>query len=727
MSRFFVALTIFLGLTIGAPIEKAEANNILSSSCQIGSSASCPAQSPQEIANLYGTTTNGAYWLNVNGTARETYLILNTSYPDSGSWFLGMKGTRTGTSFTYNSTQWTDQTTTLNTSSLSDDVSTEAKFHAFNNLPATRLVAVFKDRSSQPFNTSGSGDFGTNSFGGHTWSENVTPTTMFSRFTTNSNIVDGSGYTGRFTIHRETNASNGKLVFPYQTGWTRYGFNNSTGYNYRWGTTSNNETSMGSNDSGSGIGMDSYSAAGLITYSDNLTVGPDGSSGLVNPGNMTLPSGFQIWGKMAAPSIAAPATLTRTNLGDGSVRLNIGAVGAASEYAVQYKLSATSGWSGATTFRLTSPNATTPSATLTGLSSGVYDFRVWSRATNNSSATAVSLNSQNVDATAPTISSISVTSTPGSDSIYGAGETITVTLGWSETVTVSGAPRIPIQGLTSKFLAYSGGSGTTSLTFTYVVTSGDVDRDGISISSNTLALNSGSISDAALNSASLTHVAISNSLLLRVDGSPPIPGSPQTSSNGNTITIAFDETLNATAPQASAFTVLVNSISNSVSSVSVSGQIIELTLNFSVISSATVTLAYADPTAGNDASAIQDEAGNDAASISTVSVTNLSTSTSNTSVAISLNPVSNTAIFRTVTTIRVTTNTAGRVDFYQYGKIIPNCRNIATSSNIANCSWKPSVRNFTNLTARFRPTNSGFQVTQSEILRIYVTKRAGLR
>jgi uncharacterized repeat protein (TIGR02059 family) len=637
-----------------------------------------------------------------------------------------MKGTRTGTSFTYSSTQWTNQTTTLNTDSLSDDVSTEAKFDAFNHLPVTRLVAVFKDRSSQAFNTSGSGDLGTNLFGGHTWSEIVTSTTMFSRFTSNSNIVDGSGYTGRFTIHRETNASNGKLVFPYQTGWTRYGFNNTTGYSYRWGTTSNNESSMGSNDSVSGIGMDSYSAAGVVSYSDNLTVGPNGSSGLVNPGNMILQSGFQIWGKMATPSLAAPATLTRTNLGDGSVRLNIGAVGAATEYAVQYKTSAQQ-WSAATTVRLTSPSASTPSATLTGLTNGTYDFRVWSRATNNSSNTAISLLSQSVDSSAPTISTISISSTPGADSIYGAGETITATLGWSETVTVSGAPRIPIQGLTSKFLTYSGGSGTTSLTFTYVVTSGDVDRDGISLSANTLALNSGSITDAALNSASLTHVAISNSLLLRVDGSPPVPGTPQTSSNGSTITITYDETLSATAPQTSAFTVLVNSVSNSVSSVSISGQTIELSLNFSIVSSATVTLAYADPSSGNDTNAIQDEAGNDAPSISTISVTNFSTSTSNTSAAISLNPASTTANFRTVTTIRVTTNTAGRVDFYQFGKIIPNCRNIATVSNIANCSWRPSVQNFTSLTARFRPTGSGFQVTQSEVLRIYVIKRAGLR
>lgn len=432
---FLLALSICAGLLPAIQMENASANNIVQDACQIGSSSTCPAQSPQEIVNLYGTNTNAAYWINVNGTARETFLILNSGYPDSGGWFLGMKGTRSGTSFWYDSTQWTNSTTVLNTSSLSDDVSTEAKFHAFNNLPVTRLVAVFKDRASNAFNTNGSGDLGTNSFGGHTWSENVISTTMFSRFTTNSNLHDASGYSGRYTIHRETNSSSGKLVFPYQTGWTRYGFNNTTGYNYRWGTTSNNEGSMGTNDSGSGIGLDANSASAIVSYSDNLTVGPNGGSGSVNPGTFNYPSGFQIWGRMANPSIATPATLTRTNISAGSIRLNIGAVAAASEYAVQYKLSATPTWSSATTLRLTSPNASTPSATISGLATGTYDFRVWSRATNNSSATAVSLTNQVVDVTAPTFTSSS--SFSAAENILSSANAATIKVSESATVTSS--------------------------------------------------------------------------------------------------------------------------------------------------------------------------------------------------------------------------------------------------------------------------------------------------
>jgi hypothetical protein len=86
-----------------------------------------------------------------------------------------------------------------------------------------------------------------------------------------------------------------------------------------------------------------------------------------------------------------------------------------------------------------------------------------------------------------------------------------------------------------------------------------------------------------------------------------------------------------------------------------------------------------------------------------------------------------TAVFRTVTSIRVSTNTAGRVDFYQSGKIIPNCRNVATSANVASCSWRPMVQSYVSLTARFRPSGSGFTSTNTAPLTIHVTKRTGLR
>ena len=175
--------SLFASILAFSTVPSANAANDLQAICVVGSSSSCPAQSPQEIFNLYGTTTNGSYWLNVNGTARETFLILNTSFPDDGMWFLGMKAPKLSTTFRYDSPQWTDQTTTTGTTSLSNDVSTNAKFHAFNHLPVIKLVGVFKDRDItngnwQQFNASGSGDLGTNSFGGHTWMEEITSSTI---------------------------------------------------------------------------------------------------------------------------------------------------------------------------------------------------------------------------------------------------------------------------------------------------------------------------------------------------------------------------------------------------------------------------------------------------------------------------------------------------------------------------------------------------------------------
>ena len=722
--RALTALALFVGLLVSIPVPSAQATNDVQAPCVIGSSSTCPAQSPQEIYNLYGTTTNGTYWLNVNGTATQTYLVLDTSYPDGGMWFLGMKGAKAGTAFTYSANYWTDQTTTL-TPDFNNDVATEAKYGAFNYLPVTKLVAVFKDRDSNGFNTSGSGDLGANSFGGHTWMETITSTTMYSRFSTNLNYVDGAVSGLRYTTYRETNSSSGKLVFPYQTGWARYGFNNTTAYNYRWGMTFNNESNYGSNDSGSGIGMSDFSAKAQLSYTDSLSYSPNGSSGALNGSTMNYSSGFQIWGKMAAPSLATPGALSITNQGAGTVQLSFGASASATEYAVQFK-TAGSNWNSGTTVRLINPGAS-PSATLTGLSSGSYDFRVFARATNDSSAGNSYLLAQTIDATAPTVSSITISSSAGADSIYGAGEVVTATINWSEAVTVTGSPRIPLQGLTSKYLTYASGSGSTSTTFTYTVVNGDLDRDGFAITADSLTLNGGTIKDSALNTATLSHSAILASLTNQVDGTPPVANTPQTSSDGSSITLTFDETLSATGPAVSAISILVNGITDTVTSTSITGKTIRFFLTFQIISSATITFTYTDPSAGNDSSALQDEAGNDAPTISAVAVTNISTTTSNTSASIALNPASTTAVYRAVTTIRVSTNTAGRVDFYQAGKIIVNCRNVATSGNIASCSWKPMVHAYITLTARFRPSGTGYQVTNTSPLQLFVVGRSGNR
>jgi hypothetical protein len=334
------------------------------------------------------------------------------------------------------------------------------------------------------------------------------------------------------------------------------------------------------------------------------------------------------------------------------------------------------------------------------------------------------------DVTAPTVSTFSITSAAGADNYYGLGDTISLTIGWSETVTVTGTPRVPIQGLTSKYFTYSSGSGTRTLLFTYVVANGDLDTDGFSITANSLELNSGTIRDGVGNDATLTHSAISAAISLRIDGVPPTLSSVSIPSSGNSITLGFSETISSTIAPYSQFNLMVGTVQNALSAGATADSRLSMSLTFGVISGSVVTLSYTDPTAGNDLNAIQDEAGNDLASFTNRAVSNLSTKTSNTTVALALDPSSPTAVFRAPTSVKATVTAAGKVSFFHNGKIIVACRNVATTASspfYATCAWKPSVQQNVSLSATYKSTTDGFTDSTSPELRVYVTRRAGLR
>ena len=81
---------------------------------------------------------------------------------------------------------------------------------------------------------------------------------------------------------------------------------------------------------------------------------------------------------------------------------------------------------------------------------------------------------------------------------------IPFTINLSEAVTVTGTPRIAVDvGGNTRYATYTSGSGTNALIFTLIPVSGDVDLDGITLSSS-IDLNGGTIKDPAGNNASLT-------------------------------------------------------------------------------------------------------------------------------------------------------------------------------------------------------------------------------
>jgi len=101
-----------------------------------------------------------------------------------------------------------------------------------------------------------------------------------------------------------------------------------------------------------------------------------------------------------------------------------------------------------------------------------------------------------IDRTAPTISSIAVNT--GS---YAPGNAVNLVTTFSESITVTGTPRIPITiGSTTRYASYVSLSDSRTATFRYTVQVdvNDIDTDGIAVVSP-LELNAGSITDLATN------------------------------------------------------------------------------------------------------------------------------------------------------------------------------------------------------------------------------------
>ena len=116
-----------------------------------------------------------------------------------------------------------------------------------------------------------------------------------------------------------------------------------------------------------------------------------------------------------------------------------------------------------------------------------------------------------------------ITSAPASADTYGAGETITVAVTFSEAVAVTGEPRVRLEvGERKRWARYSGADGAT-LTFAYTVKGNDRDDDGISIPKNAVKLNGGSIADADANAAALSHPALPAQSGHKVNGSQQEP------------------------------------------------------------------------------------------------------------------------------------------------------------------------------------------------------------
>ncbi|MDD2547704.1 MAG: SwmB domain-containing protein, partial [Burkholderiaceae bacterium] len=99
----------------------------------------------------------------------------------------------------------------------------------------------------------------------------------------------------------------------------------------------------------------------------------------------------------------------------------------------------------------------------------------------------------------------------------------------------------------------------------------------------------------------------------------------ETSTNGTKVILTYNEALSATTAAKETFAVKIGDTANAVTAVAVSGSTVELTLTSALANGNSVTVAYAAPTPANAQAtnnAVQDTAGNDAATLTTQTVTN---------------------------------------------------------------------------------------------------------
>ncbi len=156
----------------------------------------------------------------------------------------------------------------------------------------------------------------------------------------------------------------------------------------------------------------------------------------------------------------------------------------------------------------------------------------------------------------PTVTGVAISSNAGGDGAYAMGESIEVTLTFSEAVDVSGSPRLRIDldpeawemhyGFVPAFLlatnadsvelrhvtglrfaGYHSGSGSDRLTFTYDVVEPDISTAGVAVLGSSLELNGGIIqSTSTWGDADLAHPGLAHGLDHRVDWRRSPAGTP---------------------------------------------------------------------------------------------------------------------------------------------------------------------------------------------------------
>ncbi|MDE2691322.1 MAG: cadherin domain-containing protein [Acidobacteriota bacterium] len=218
----------------------------------------------------------------------------------------------------------------------------------------------------------------------------------------------------------------------------------------------------------------------------------------------------------------------------------------------------------------------------------------------------------------------------GQNFAYKIGDTVTVALAFDSFVTLTGdlVAKLLLASGVERNATFTDTSGTARKTMllSYTVQAGDTSS-GLGFAANKVSLRTATstiVTTGTSVAPSLAHPAVGASTSQKVDGVLPTVQSATVEQDELRVTFAEAMKTSGTKPASSIFTVsatkdgATTTINGASSAVTISGSTVTAALSSSVDHLATLTVAYAVPTAN----ALADAAGNEAAAFSNQSATN---------------------------------------------------------------------------------------------------------
>ncbi|SUO98182.1 SwmB domain-containing protein [Suttonella indologenes] len=257
------------------------------------------------------------------------------------------------------------------------------------------------------------------------------------------------------------------------------------------------------------------------------------------------------------------------------------------------------------------------------LSEGIAEFTAKIVDANGKEVASSGEFSLNIDGTAPILDNMKVEILDGGDNYINAAEKkagVKVRVTASPKAVEGDIIKLNIGGKTKEITIGKDEGQVAPGEFIDIPVDKDQIKDG-----ETLNVEVVKVKDQAGNTAS--NDTLKDSSTVNLTAPTRTANEPSIDASGKKITIPYDENL-ATgdkAPEPAAFTVTKNGSTVTPNSVTVNGNNIELNFTIPFVSTDNVKVAYTDPSAGDDTKAIQDAAGNDAATFAAKEVKNNST------------------------------------------------------------------------------------------------------